>query len=160
LAHESFQPKSPEVLLATQTFSSVRPLAFGPPIFSTTPQVCCSPLNSRNPSRPKPQTRPTRSTSRRGHVPARAEPIEAHPAPATSWTPPESSVPMPGRPCRARQACALFNPRASPLCPSRVLHPAALRATPAAPPPPCFAQKLGPPPLTAVPSRFRPHPPR
>jgi hypothetical protein len=34
LAHESFQPKSPEIWLATPDFfPSVRRLAFGPPIF-------------------------------------------------------------------------------------------------------------------------------
>jgi hypothetical protein len=44
LAHEGFQPKSPEVWLATTDFSYVRPLAFGPPIFSAALQVCCSPL--------------------------------------------------------------------------------------------------------------------
>jgi hypothetical protein len=71
---KAFSPNLRKSGWPPQTFFSVRLLAFGPPIVSAAPQVCCPLLNSRSPSRPKPQTRPTRSTSRCGPVLARRPP--------------------------------------------------------------------------------------
>jgi hypothetical protein len=89
-------------------------------------------------------------------VPARAEPIEAHPAPAAAWTPPESGVPTPRRPCRARQACTVFLtrvPRPSP--PPRLRRNAPRRRTQTPLPPPDLRRTEMPPALTASAGRFR-----